>query len=146
MKINRFLSIPAQTLWFSTEDSCSFCSGAAQNCAGPHTPLPQKMPSLPGDLSVLVHCESCAGILRTITNLGTTLGCHSLLESGRAGPGFAICLEKERRAALIHPEQTEALGGTELLLRNKLRMLCETPCLYSLGAAALNLQDFVRTF
>lgn len=70
----------------------------------------------------------------------------SLPPEGQAELAKALqCLEKKRSAALIHPEQTEALAGKELLLRNNLRMLCGTPHLYSLGAAALNLKDFVRT-
>lgn len=40
------------------ERFCSSCSVAAQNCVGPHTPLPQKKPSWAGGLSVLGHCVS----------------------------------------------------------------------------------------
>lgn len=41
---NKSLFKCSGSLWFSTKGSCSSCSGAAQNCVGSHTALPQKMP------------------------------------------------------------------------------------------------------
>ena len=123
-------------------------AGAAQARVGAHAPLPQRKLTRQGDLSTLQHLATvrvlCLNLQEnnragykpvtgtTPRSLPPAAGQAGLPSAGSPLRLCKLFVEGSARNSDSPRTNREALANTELLLRNKLRMLCKTPRRYSL--------------